>query len=280
MFKVDFLIVGAPKAGTSTLHNWLNQHPELEGSDPKETYAFLSSNFKAYNRFGVSLENIDNLKKFFTGTNKIIYESSVQTLYSLDTIDSIKSYNPSIKIIVVKRDPVKRILSTYNYYKFTKNLNNVHETFELYIEALLSRECNTGNDLYDKALEWSNYDYYINKWKVSLGEANIFETEFENLFTNPKEELNEIQRFLGVKNLIDSSVYSTKENESLNFKNKKIHHVVSRMSTKMKDSRLRRIIRHVYRKINSQPIENTDKLVAPELTDKINSALALLRRQE
>ena len=279
MFKVDFLIVGAPKAGTSTLHNWLNQHPELEGSEPKETYAFLSSNFKAYNRFGVSLENIDKLRKFFSGNSQIVYESSAQTLYSLDTIDLIKSYNPRIKIIVVKRDPVKRILSTYNYYKYTKALANVHENFELYIEALLSRKCNIGNDLYDKALEWSNYDYYVNKWKLSLGIDNVFETDFENLFLNPKEELDKIQHFLGIANLIDSSVYSTKENESLNFKNKKIHHFVSEMSTKMKDSRLRRILRLVYRKINSQPIGNIEKVVAPELSDKINSALAQLRRQ-
>src|SRR5690554_1848270 len=36
----DFIIIGAQKAGTSTLHHWLDQHPGFRGSTPKEIHYF------------------------------------------------------------------------------------------------------------------------------------------------------------------------------------------------------------------------------------------------
>ena len=38
--KVDFFIVGAPKAGTSSLYHYLNEHPQVEMSSQKETDYF------------------------------------------------------------------------------------------------------------------------------------------------------------------------------------------------------------------------------------------------
>jgi len=40
MVLPDFLIGGAPKAGTTALHNYLRQHPEICMSEPKETFFF------------------------------------------------------------------------------------------------------------------------------------------------------------------------------------------------------------------------------------------------
>jgi len=34
--KVDFFIVGAPKAGTTSLYHYLNEHPQVEMSSQKE----------------------------------------------------------------------------------------------------------------------------------------------------------------------------------------------------------------------------------------------------
>ena len=41
--KVDFFIVGAPKAGTTSLYYYLNEHPEIEMSTQKETDFFSDS---------------------------------------------------------------------------------------------------------------------------------------------------------------------------------------------------------------------------------------------
>jgi len=38
--KVDFFIVGAPKAGTTSLYYYLNEHPEIEMSSQKESDYF------------------------------------------------------------------------------------------------------------------------------------------------------------------------------------------------------------------------------------------------
>ena len=35
--KVDFFIVGSPKAGTTSLYHYLNEHPQVEMSSQKRT---------------------------------------------------------------------------------------------------------------------------------------------------------------------------------------------------------------------------------------------------
>ena len=38
--KVDFFIVGAPKAGTTSLYHYLNEHPKISMSSVKEPNYF------------------------------------------------------------------------------------------------------------------------------------------------------------------------------------------------------------------------------------------------
>jgi len=43
MIKPNFLIIGSPKCGTTSLYNYLGQHPDIEFSDVKEPkIVFLS----------------------------------------------------------------------------------------------------------------------------------------------------------------------------------------------------------------------------------------------
>lgn len=67
----SFMIVGAQKAGTSSLHYYLNQHPQLKGTKPKELHffdrkQFLGHDFSDYleNFRGNANKNISNLRQF------------------------------------------------------------------------------------------------------------------------------------------------------------------------------------------------------------------------
>ena len=47
--KVDFFIVGAPKAGTTSLYHYLNQHPKISMSSVKEPNYFSNEELETQN---------------------------------------------------------------------------------------------------------------------------------------------------------------------------------------------------------------------------------------
>lgn len=108
----DFMIIGAQKSGTTTLHNVLSQHPDLTGSKIKELHYFdktkdTRGSLKSYkNNFK---KRIFSKKKFFESTPSYIYQN--------DFGKQVKEYNKNIKLIIVLRDPVYRAFSAWNMFR-------------------------------------------------------------------------------------------------------------------------------------------------------------------
>lgn len=110
--KPNFLIVGAAKAGTTSLYEYLKQHPEIcLPRDPKRKEPMYFVNRRA----GVRDYN-DYLSLFaHGGTSKAIGEASTAYLYSEESPAWIKSVLGDIKIIILLRNPAKRAFSLYTW---------------------------------------------------------------------------------------------------------------------------------------------------------------------
>lgn len=117
----NFLIIGAAKAGTSSLYYYLKQHPEIYMSPVKETN-FLALEGEKLDYIGpdlginqtsvVKLEDYQNLFKLVTN-EKAIGEASPIYLDSQKAIARIKHYIPETKLIAVLRNPIERAFSSY-----------------------------------------------------------------------------------------------------------------------------------------------------------------------
>ncbi|MGM0598310.1 MAG: sulfotransferase domain-containing protein [Candidatus Rifleibacteriota bacterium] len=105
------MIIGAEKSGTSSLHYYLDQHPLLDGSNPKELHYFDRE--KYYNKNIIWYENHfcslrKKIKHFESTPNYIYYESIAR---------NIKDLYPEIKLILLLREPIKRAYSAWNMHK-------------------------------------------------------------------------------------------------------------------------------------------------------------------
>lgn len=112
MKKVDFMIVGAMKSGTSSLADILRSHKDICFSHPKEPRFFVNKEWKK------ALEAYHGL---FSISDKLWGEGS--TGYTLRDIETTKriakdiySYNPKMKFIYILRDPITRIESHYLHF--------------------------------------------------------------------------------------------------------------------------------------------------------------------
>ena len=144
----NFLIVGAAKSGTSSLHNYLNQHPNIfmssfnkEGMKVKEPRFLIKDLVE--NRLHNGVWNWEEYQSLFDKVTdeKAIGESTILYLYYFEeAIKNIKyRLDENVRIIIMLRNPVDRAFSAYTHVarsvkeqlSFEEALEIEHERLEL-----------------------------------------------------------------------------------------------------------------------------------------------------
>ena len=116
----NLFIVGAAKSGTTSLHNYLNQHPDVFMCTPKEPH-FLINNEIGKDRIpiGISSENeyrnlfIEGKGKKYRGESSVMY-----LMFPEIVIPKInQQYGEECKIIIMLRNPIERAYSGFQHVK-------------------------------------------------------------------------------------------------------------------------------------------------------------------
>jgi hypothetical protein len=117
MKLANFLMAGFEKCGTTSIYNYLEQHPQIYMSPVKEPN-FLERDWDSFT--GEKRKRIDTLEKYaelFADVNNshlAIGEGSPNLLFHYQTsIPRIQQYVPNAKVFAILRDPVTRAYSDY-----------------------------------------------------------------------------------------------------------------------------------------------------------------------
>jgi hypothetical protein len=121
----NFLIIGAARTGTSSLYEYMRQHPDIFFSAVKEPMFFAlegappdfrgPGDDKEINRKAVT--RLADYQALFTGaaSRKAVGEASANYLYSETAAERIKHHLPDARLIAVLRNPVERAYSSFLY---------------------------------------------------------------------------------------------------------------------------------------------------------------------
>ena len=113
--KPDFLIIGAQKCGTTSLYDYLVQHPQVLAARYKELH-FFDYNFQKgeawYRRRLPSKAQMRAAQKT-VGTRVITGEASPCYMVFPQTPERVFRFVPNVKLIVLLRNPVDRAFSQY-----------------------------------------------------------------------------------------------------------------------------------------------------------------------
>jgi len=174
----DFVVIGAMKCGTSSLHDQLSQRSGLFMSAPKEPNFF--SDEACWSR-GLSW-----YRGCFAGAREGQLRGECSTHYSKwpdypRAAERLHATLPGVKLVYVMRDPIERIVSQY-IHEWSQR--EVKGTFE---EAVLQHERFTAYSSYARQLE-RHLEY--------CGTERILLVAFERMLRHPDDELARICDFL------------------------------------------------------------------------------------
>lgn len=186
----DFLIIGAQKAGTTSLYNYLQVHSDLIPARTKEVNFF--GNPEHYE------QGLDwYLDHFYFEENKLSYEVTPNYLFQSVAAERIAKHLPNTKLIVILRDPVERAYSSWNMYRNFKPTSHLFEarSFEEAIEDEFAGI--PGKNYLARGLYYSQLTHYLKYFKQS----NLLILDFEELKTEPDRVLKKCFHFLNLKDL-------------------------------------------------------------------------------
>ena len=206
----NFLIIGAAKSGTSSLYDYLKQHPQVYMPVTKEPNFFVFEGLNLppfsgsadsqtlYKRlYKHSITNIDGYQELFQGVSqeKAIGEASVRYLYFPQAAERIKKYIPNVKMIIMLRNPIDRLYSHYLMMKVRYRL----EPLSL-AQAIEQEEKRIYNNW---GWDWHyvRVGMYYNQVKHYL---NLFKSEqikvflYDDFCTNPLGIFQEVCQYIGV----------------------------------------------------------------------------------
>lgn len=130
-FRVNFLIVGAQKGGTTALAHFLSTHPDVCMAPAKEVHFFDDPGMRDSDWAGDLIadryrEHFEN----FSGQRRI-GEASPTYMFLPGVPERMIRYNPSMKLIAILREPADRAVSHYEHARRLK-----HESLP-FVPALL-----------------------------------------------------------------------------------------------------------------------------------------------
>lgn len=176
-----FLTIGAMKCGTSSLHQYLDLHPEIYMSRVKELDFFLTTESFA--------KGLDWYRRQLRGPGTVRGESSPNyTKYPHfeGVPERIASTLQDPKMIFVCRDPIRRTVSHY--------VHNVWDGRERrpFEEAM--------DDLGESNIyvTTSRYAYQLDRFRAHFDDELFLVLELEHLSQSPREVLPQVFAFLGV----------------------------------------------------------------------------------
>jgi hypothetical protein len=183
-------IVGVQKAGTTTLDDWLSQHPQI----------YCYDSLKDVHLFGVL--NKDEIEKKLLQEpaeykgEPVVLQSAVNYIFYPDLLGAIRESCPGAKLIVIIRNPVDRAISAYSYFKKMLREKRPVEQALLYEPENVSAFSKDTSDF--TYIEHGLYYRQIKSCLDYFPKQQLLVLDYHDLLKQPESLTQRIFTFLGV----------------------------------------------------------------------------------
>jgi len=184
--KIEIMCIGAAKSGTTSLHDILKNHPQLELPYVKELDYFVNDQ---------AFKNPANLRKHYRFLDHTVAMGITPSIMASPVgLRRVYDYNPSMKIIIMLRNPTERFVSLYKMRE--RNLKETRTFKELVLDELESyNDLNhRSNSHFHRAL----YSERIKQVQDIFPKDQIYYLLFEDFIKNQEESVNRMLTWCGL----------------------------------------------------------------------------------
>jgi hypothetical protein len=195
----NLVIAGVPKAGTGSLFAFLEQHPDICGSDEKETGYF--NHYNPHRRSG-PVPPLETYAAHFAHCSGERYALEATPTYSYGgppVITAIRRVLGEPRIIITLRDPADRLWSAYTFQRSLGTLSGI-DSFDEYLDVVSSKR----RDVHDlvprdglSGLYIGFYADYVGAWLDEFG-SDLRIVFAEDLRRDPQGVLTDLCSWLDI----------------------------------------------------------------------------------
>jgi len=184
-------IIGVQKAGTTTLDDWLSQHPQIYCYESlKDVHLF--ARFKSMDEIEQRL-----MKEPASYKNQpVILQSAVNYIFYPQLLESIAQFKPKAKLILILRNPVDRAISSYAYFKKMLRETRPMEEALLYQPKEVTEFTKDNGDF--TYIEHGFYAKQIKNCLQYFSKEQLLILDYNDLSANPSSLLKQIFSFLNI----------------------------------------------------------------------------------
>lgn len=214
----DFVVIGAAKAGTTSLYALLDRHPDIFMPEIKEPEFFARDDLYA--------QGVAQYAKAYAQAHPEQLVGEASTMYTLsplfpDTAARLAEHIPQARLIYVMREPVARAYSFYvqiikNYQNITGDAS-VHRSFEEFVDAELRATASPREKVFspvnahlpdtpELCVAGSDYLHQIKTYLAHFPREQMLFLKFEDFVADRPAALRKITDFLGLEPL-DGAVF-------------------------------------------------------------------------
>lgn len=195
--KVNFVIAGTQKGGTTALCHFLNQHPHIECL-PEPHYFNHFAREEGYDKYEARFE----LPSTSPEPERLVLGDCTPIYMYLDYVpELIRQYNPDMKVVVILRNPVDR---AYSHYSMMRQFREEKLPFRLALALegwRLARARRTGDQHRLSCHSYRDrgrYVFQIERLRQLFGEDRVLVLLNEDLRNVHEKTLRRVYDFLGV----------------------------------------------------------------------------------
>jgi hypothetical protein len=192
----DFLIIGVTKGGTTSLFQYLIQHPDIIAPNKKEV-AYFSWNHK----MGLKgyLQNFPFKKAI---EHQLTFEATPSYLFYKNAAAKVAKFFPEMKLFAILRDPVQRAYSHWQFYHNSKFVDEKsHLKDKRSFEIAVKEELSGINDIpwHSRYINISIYAKHIKKWYEYFDKKQLVLLDSNELKNHPKITLKKVTDSLNIQ---------------------------------------------------------------------------------
>lgn len=205
----SFIIIGAQRCGTTSLYDYLSNHPQIIPSPVKELFYFddyYTRPINWYKSFFPTEKQKEKLERDLIA-RVITGEASPSYFFHPYAARRIKETLPQVKLILVLRDPIERAYSHYNHIRrLNREPLSFEEALAKEVERITPDIEKLAKDEFYKADQRRDYSYLtrgyyakqLTEWYKYFPKEQLLVVQSEEFYRETPRVYNEIVEYLGL----------------------------------------------------------------------------------